>query len=523
MFTLAQQRLSRLINSGHSALLKQCIVGLEKESLRVTHDGHLAQTAHPVALGSALTHPYITTDYSEALLEFITPPRNNIAELLQFLHETHLFTYTKIGDEMLWTTSMPCVVSGEQQIPIARYGSSNQGMMKTIYRRGLGHRYGRPMQIIAGAHFNFSFADAFWPCYQASEKATQPLQEFISSSYFSLIRNVRRYSWLILYLFGASPAVCKSFLQGRESGLDEFDSHTLFGPYATSLRMGDIGYTNELAADMGVSACYNSLPSYVESLITATTTSYPAYEKIGVVTNGEYRQLNTNILQIENEYYSSIRPKQLLQENEKPARALQRRGVKYVELRALDINMREPLGINESQLRFLHAFMAFCQLDDSPTIDSDECREIDANFKRVAHEGRKPGLQLAQNGRTRDLKRWGLELCAAMQGICEVLDSDEPGTPYQDTLAQQQALFRDAGLTPSAIMLDEMRTNNEAFFHYGLRLSQQHRNHFAAQTLSAASRGYFEDEARRSLQHQQRIEADDEVPFATHLQRYFNG
>ncbi|MBA1330237.1 glutamate--cysteine ligase, partial [Candidatus Endoriftia persephone str. Guaymas] len=176
----------------------------------------IAQSAHPEALGAPLTHPYITTDYSEALTEFITPPLQQRDAVLEFLRDAQKFVYDRLeGDEILWATSMPCVVEGGCTIPIARYGSSNAGLMKTVYRRGLGHRYGRVMQVIAGVHFNYSLPEAFWPGYQTLEGGKGDLQGFISEAYFGLIRNLQRFGWLVPYLFGASPAICKSFLGGR--------------------------------------------------------------------------------------------------------------------------------------------------------------------------------------------------------------------------------------------------------------------------------------------------------------------
>ena len=254
MYQSVENRLRRLDNAGVAALLKGGVIGLEKESLRVSPDGGIAQTPHPRALGSALTHPYITTDYSEALLELITPPMDDGLQALDFLQDLHKFVYDNLEDEILWATSMPCVLEGGANIPIARYGDSNVGMMKTVYRRGLGHRYGRVMQVIAGVHFNFSVGQAFWPAHQELERARGSRRDFVDAAYLGQTRNLQRYGWLIPYLFGASPAVCKSFLGGRPTTLKEFDRSTYYEPYATSLRMGDIGYTNSKEKGVGIKA-----------------------------------------------------------------------------------------------------------------------------------------------------------------------------------------------------------------------------------------------------------------------------
>ena len=385
LYQLAEQRLKALFNSSDKSTLRDSLIGLEKETLRVNPQGGLAQTPHPSVLGSALTNPHITTDYSEALLEIVTPPSKDMSEVLDFLSDTQRFIYTHLSDELLWATSMPCVVAGETSIPIAKYGSSNAGLMKTIYRRGLGLRYGRVMQVIAGVHFNFSFADDFWPVFFDISNQNGNFQELKSENYFALIRNLQRFGWLIPYLFGASPAVCKSFLQGKETTLQEFNETTYYEPYATSLRMGDIGYQNNKESEVGVEANYTSLQDYISSLQHAIETPCPEYEKLGVEIAGKYQQLSANILQIENEYYSTVRPKQITHKYEKPIEALRERGVSYVELRSLDVNASHPLGINEEQLYFLQVLMLFCLCHESPAINESEKIEIDDNEMLTAH------------------------------------------------------------------------------------------------------------------------------------------
>ncbi len=349
-----------MTRDGDPRLLGRGLVGLEKETLRVAPGGGIARTPHPAVLGSALTHPWITTDYSEALLELITPPCEDYRQALDFLSDLHSFVYRKLADELLWVTSMPCVLAGEEQVPIAEYGSSNAGRMKHVYRVGLGHRYGRVMQVIAGVHFNYSLSDAFWSMYQdLAGDPDRELRRFRDTQYMGLIRNLQRVGWLIPYLFGASPAVCKSFFVGRQSRLQSFDEGTFYEPHATSLRMGDIGYQNRREQGVGVKACYDTLGAYINSLAHAIDTPAPLWEAIGVKLDGEYRQLNANILQIENEYYSSVRPKQLLEGLEKPILALRRRGIRYLELRSLDVNAYHPLGVDDTQVRFIEALMLY--------------------------------------------------------------------------------------------------------------------------------------------------------------------
>jgi glutamate--cysteine ligase len=520
--TSATEKLSRLVSEHQQVLLKGGLVGLEKESLRVGADGVIAQTPHPVALGSALQHPWVTTDYSEALLELITPPLDSPQAALTFLEKLQQFVYQRLDNELLWSASMPCVVQGEAGIPIAQYGSSNIGQMKTVYRRGLGHRYGKIMQVIAGVHYNYSFPEPLWTAYQAQEQDTRPLQAFMSDHYFRTIRNLQRFGWLVPYLFGASPAVCKSFLEGTPTRLQPYNENSYYSPHATSLRMCDIGYQNSREDELGFKADYDSLESYVTSLRRAISTPCPRHAEIGVKVDGEYRQLNANMLQIENEYYSSVRPKQVPGEYEQPTHALARRGVRYVELRSLDINPFDPHGIDITQCRFLETFMAFCLLQDSPAISPVERREIDINLDAVCYRGREPGLTLQRNGQTLTLQQWAGELCEAMQPFATALDDGEEGTPYQDALQAQLKAVADPEQTCSARVLNEMRENGEGYFHFAQRMSLQHQRYFLGLQEDAARSAQFVEDVTRSLADQRAVEAADTLSFDDFLAWYFS-
>ena len=301
-------------------VLKGLRRGIEKESLRVRPDGTLATTPHPARLGSALTHPHITTDFSESQLELITGVHASADGCLEELTEIHQFVYRAIGNEVLWCASMPCSLPADDAIPIGRYGSSNVGRAKSVYRMGSRHRYGRRMQTISGH-----------PLQLLAARTTRS-----NEAYFALIRNFRRHSWLLLYLFGASPAVCSSFVAGRAHELERLSEDTLYLPHATSLRMGRLGYQSDAQSSLAVS--YNNLESYAASLQEALTKPYPPYEAIGIRDGDDYRQLATSLLQIENEFYGTIRPKRVIRPGERPLHALRERGVEYVEVRLMDLD-----------------------------------------------------------------------------------------------------------------------------------------------------------------------------------------
>jgi glutamate--cysteine ligase len=520
MFGLLHTRLSRLVERGGDSVLQGGAIGVEKESLRVSPDGSISPRPHPQSLGSALTHPWITTDFSESLLELVTPPFRHSWETLQFLCDLHQFVYQRIDEEMLWATSMPCAISGDESIPIARYGSSNSGRMKHVYRRGLGYRYGRIMQAIAGVHFNYSLPDRFWPLYQETEGVAGSPRAFQDRAYFDLLRNYRRFGWIVLYLFGASPAVCKSFLRGRDSRLAEWDHWTAYGPDSTTLRMSDVGYRN--ANQAGINVSMNSLDEYVDGLDRAIRTSFPPYEAIGVQGEGEWRQLNTNMLQIENEYYGFIRPKQPARSGERPARALKSRGVAYVEVRSLDVSPLDPAGVSQNEMRFLEAFLIFCLLAESPPMDADEARGSDLNHVSVALKGRAPDLELGIGGRTRTVRQWGREIVENLEPVCRLLDADQPEPSYQASLELQMEKLADPSLTPSARLLDTMSEREVSFFEFALDLSDNYRSYFLQLPQIPAERlDRFETEVVASHQRQREIEEADDIPFEEFLGKYY--
>lgn len=515
--------LLKLQDSGHQQLICGGLKGIEKESLRINKAGLIAQTDHPYGLGSALTHPFITTDYSEALIELITPPFADITDTLDYLHNIHLFVYQHLNDEMLLGASMPCGISGDESIRIAEYGTSNIGRMKHVYRHGLWHRYGRTMQAIAGIHFNYSVPERLWPVLHSLTNSPVSLEEFTSASYFGLVRNFQRIGWLILYLFGASPAICKSFFNSRpelRAQFEEFDGHTLYYPYATSLRMSDIGYKSKNQASLNID--YNSLGGYVNSLCKAITTPYPEYEKIGVVVNGQYQQLNANILQIENEFYSTIRPKQITESCEKPTRALKLRGVRYIEMRSLDLDLFNPLGIDLDKALFIEALLLTCLLTDSPEISGHDHQVNNANQLTVAHAGRKPQLELQKNTQTIRLQEWANDILASMSPVCAVLDQDDSNKPYSAALQKQQALVDNPDLTASARMLASMRELSQPFAGFALNKSAEHARYFNNDKLDDTQTLQFSEMAQQSHNKQREIESQPQRPFDEFLNRYFS-
>lgn len=504
--------------------------GIEKESLRITPDGRLSQSTHPHKLGSALTNPNITTDYSEALLELITEPHQSIDSVLKQLTDTHQFVYQNIDHELLWVNSMPCIIGGDLNIPIAQYGSSNVGRMKTIYRHGLWHRYGRMMQAIAGIHFNFSFPIAFWKHYQEIQENNDPLQDFISENYFKLIRNFQRFAWLPVYLFGASPAVCATFLKDREHSLKAFHgSNTFHLPDATSLRMSDLGYQNDAQADLAV--CYNSLDTYVACLNQAIKTPHPAYESIGVKKDNEYMQLNANLLQIENEYYGNIRPKRTAKANERPTQALSRGGVEYIEVRCLDLDPFSPIGISENTVKFFDAFLLFCLLEPNPGITPDILKESESNLESVVYQGRSKDLQIIQSsGQKVSLKESATGLLNKIGESAELFDSSisssdsssASGDSYASVIHEQLQKVKSPELTPSAKILNTLEEENCSFFEFALEQAKSHKHYFKSLESDPETTEALTKAAEQSHIDQKTIEQEDQKDFEEFIDDYFS-
>ncbi|WP_407313390.1 glutamate--cysteine ligase [Pseudomonas sp. nanlin1] len=518
MSELLNRRLNLLGEPANQALLAQCLHGIERECLRVNADGRLAQTPHPEALGSALTNEQITTDYSESLLEFITPALTDPAKTLQSLESIHRFVYTRLGDEYLWSPSMPCPLPAEEDIPLAYYGTSNIGKLKYVYRQGLSLRYGRTMQCIAGIHYNFSLPEKLWPLLKAADGFVGTDRDYQSSAYIALIRNFRRYSWLLMYLFGASPALDAGFLRGRAHQLEQFDPQTLYLPYATSLRMSDLGYQSN--AQAGLTPCYNDLASYTDSLREAVATPYGPYVEVGTHKDGEWVQLNTNILQIENEYYSNIRPKRVTYTGERPIQALMARGVQYVEVRCLDINPFLPTGIDLTEARFIDAFLLLCALDESPQLGGSECASCTQNFLSVVKEGRRPDLHLMRDGQSVELKQWAAELLDRIAPLAQLLDQGLGGEQHAQALAAQRAKVQDASLTPSAQVLAQMREHQEGFADFSMRMSREHAAYFREQALPPQELAEFEEKARASLVEQTELEQNEVGDFDVFVGAY---
>jgi glutamate--cysteine ligase len=509
--------------------------GLEKESLRVSPSSFLAQTPHPRSLGASLTHPHITTDYSEALLEFMSTPWTSIRALLSEMHDIEAFTHHCLAQqqEQLWAVSMPCQLpDNATDIPIAQYGSAYVGRIKHIYRQGLGLRYGRKMQTIAGIHYNFSFPDSFWATYQTSKE--KPLSDFISAQYFHLMRNALRWRWLLPLWLGASPALDQSFFADASAkmhtlvpGLTAIKTpndpgNTWISPYATSLRLSPLGYSNtQSPVQHGVS--YNGLPDFIADLHKAVTTISPRFAAFGISADGQhYQQLNNTLLQIENEFYGIIRPKRSLQPPERLLHALKQRGVGYIELRAIDLNPFEPHGISKSSLYLLDIFLATCLLLESPPLSRDAETRSAEDYQQVVIQGRKKGLTLPENnqGKRDTLPQRAAPFLEAMQQVAAEFDLCLKTTDYTAAVHIAATQVEQPDTTLSAKVFEAYAAHRNNHLSFGQHYSKAHADYFKQHPPSAQQQAAFEQMASISLNKQQQLNAQTQPPFADYLAHY---
>ncbi len=485
--------------------------GIEKESLRVSKSGQLSQLRHPEALGSALTHGNITTDFSESQLELITDTHSKVDDCLSQLREIHQFVSRNVSSELLWCSSMPCMLPQDQDIPIAQFGASNIATAKTVYRRGLAVRYGAKMQTISGIHYNFSISNETWSRIYGKSNDRNELITIKNQHYFSLIRNFRKNAWLLLYLFGASPAVCDCFVKGRVHHLKKMSNGTRYLPHATSLRMGPLGYQSD--AQSAISVSYNNLKSYAQSLYDALTQPYPPYAAIGLSNQGQPLQLSDALLQIENEFYGTIRPKQPIQFGERPLLALNKRGVEYVEVRCVDLDPYEEIGINKETIAFIDTFLLFCLMSKSSTDSIEEDRSNSENQYLIAERGRDPNLKLKRDKSYLSVKDWGQDILEACQPFALKLDEANKTNDHTQSLSNALKRIQNSDKTPSARVLQDVEAHNGSYFDFIMELSSKYTDKLKTDTLSDTTLNEYLGNAKSSIVRQHNIECEEQLEF----------
>lgn len=496
--------------------------GIEKENLRVNKKGELATSSHPSALGSSLCHQEITTDFSESLVEVITPPRAKPSQSLADLKSITAFVNHAIKDELLWPYSMPPEIQTVEDIILAQYGVSNAAKLKTLYRKGLAYRYGKIMQIIAGIHYNISLPIPFLLALKQIEKSQEDDQTYISSCYMHLVRQFYAYYWILPYLFGTSPACMKtSLMHDVDFKLDALDKQSVYAPFATSLRLSQLGYHNKHEDQLNIS--YESIDQYARSLLKATQKSIPDYARIGVKGKEGYRQISDAVLQIENEYYIPIRPKRVIKCGERSSSALLTSGVEYIEIRAIDLNPLKPTGIGLKDMAFLEVFAVFCAIQ--PEFDQTRfkkyCNKSRENFIRVATRGRDPALSLVHRGKEVPFYDHAKALFKKLGVVARLMDSSINTPRYEKALKHQETKIEDVTETPSAMMLSKYNASGLTMTDFIMQLAQENNQALNKNELTPAQMEEFTAKAIRSIQKQRMQEEKDTLSFDAYLANYF--
>lgn len=487
-------------------------IGFEKETLRVSGT-QISQSDHPKKLGSSLCNKYITTDFSEAQLEIITPPLSDKEASLIFLENIHHFVSNNLDNEMLWPFSIPPPFKKDEEILIAKYGRSNLGQLKEVYRIGLSHRYGRAMQAISGFHYNYSLPVEIW----SSSLFKNTSLEIRSSMYFNMLRNIYRINWLILYLFGSSPILTKNFVNKEErKNFSRIDDQTYFLPYATSLRMSDLGYQN--LSRVNIDPSLNKLSDYIADLRSATNTHSNEFAKINK--NDQLRQLSPNILQIDEEYYAVARPKNNKPSDKRTTDKLTQEGVNYIELRSLDLNPFSRVGIDPETLNFLEVFMIYCFLSPSKRMSSNELNIIKNNDLLVSRRGREPGLKLIKDQESITLKEWGKLILDGMISVAELLNNND--YEYTAAIDSFKNKIEDSSQTLSALFLKKIQTDQISFIDLGTSIAKKNKIYYSK--LMKDRNIHFDllsKEANDSLKEKLQIENNDSQSFEDYLNNYF--
>lgn len=424
--------------------------GIEREGLRVDSNLNLSKKDHPKELGDKFTDDYITTDFAESQLEIITPAFETIDKSVNFLKQLHKKISRSLNNEYLWPFSMPSALPSDEEIIIAKFGSTPEALEKEVYRKGLALRSGKMSQMISGIHYNFSFSEELWEFFYKENSHKMTMQEFKNDRLLELKKSLTNWSWLIVYFTGASPVKDSSYKCSR------IDSMKINN--TTSIRMSRCGYRNTAPVNIN----YDSFDSYTKSIKIATETQHPEYTSLGIYDKGgEKQQMNDNILQIANEYYFPIRIKP------KPGKGsfldgLIDRGAEYLELRMIDVNPFHAEGVDTKALKIIHLIIVCCFLD-LPEIGKPIQMDLSA-IKKLEKIAIKGGTKLSDNDR---LKVENLFL--KLTEISEYFPQE-----YSDALTHYKESLSNTKLLPWAKI--RKGTENKDFLSYGKELIEDNLN-----------------------------------------------
>ncbi len=397
--------------------------GIEKEGLRTDLEQKLALTDHPEKLGSRLYHPYIQTDFSESQPELVTPARPSLTEAFQWLEGLHdVLLRSMAEDEYFWPYSMPNLLPEEDEIPIIRLNDPDS----IAYREMLSERYGKKKQMISGIHFNFSFSDDFIHTIFKLQDEFSDLVAFKNDLYIKLSGNFLKYEWILLYLFGASPYAADDFYDSKSARHLEKPTD-----YVRSLRNSSFGYHNHEE----VVVSYDSVEQYIEDIEQFVATDHLSEER---------------------EFYGNAR----LRGPGSKLRDMLETGVQYVEIRSVDINPLDRVGLSYEQGEFYHLFfMLMVWLESEATTP-----EILDGQRRNLHTADESPFEVSQ------YQEDGLAFLEKMEEMVTTLSL---GSDYEDLVQKAKAKFEQPETTLAARVSNAI--DEEGYLELGRQLGLEYK------------------------------------------------
>lgn len=441
-------------------------VGLERETLRVDEEGHLANTDHPSIFGDKLANPYISVDYSEQQIEVITPALNKGSEAYTYVQALRdivdLEAHKK--SELLWPNSMPCPMPKDDEISIAQYSDTPAGHEARAYREFLAEKYGKAQQMMSGVHYNFSFPQSLLEALYESENRSLSYREFVDECYLKVVRQYLRYAWVVVYLTGASSAFHCSVLRASCKGFTDLAIERLEGDEAvltegTSCRNARFGYRN-------------------------ATPLYPDYSSLQAYCASIANFVNRGDLSEPKELYASMRLKGSNPAN--PMEALRSTGVAYLELRAIDVNPLFSAGVDPKDLAFLELFVLYLLLSEEQPLPTDWQIEAERNALLAAEAGRQPNLCLQRAEECIPLVQWADEILDGIDSTACALGLDDS----REVIETMRMRFQDPSQT-HAYKVAEL-AKREGFLRSQLALARQYQEQAYGRRWLLAGFEHFE-------------------------------
>ena len=284
--------------------------------------------------------------------------------------------------------------------------------------------------------------------------------------------------------------------------------------------MGDLGYISQAQDSLNIS--YNSIDQYTLDLKNALKTSYKDYKKLGEFKDDQRIQLNDSIIQIENEYYSTIRPKGVCPTGERPINVLNNEGIDYLELRCIDLNPKAFVGISEEQIYFLDLLILFCFLSDSPSITESESNELFRTHKTIVNEGRSSEASITTLKGKMSIREEAVRILDGMQEIAEFMSEEvsQGDSKWTDTLTHQKEVINSLDKSLSGSLLEEIKSKNLNLQEYGMKMSLIHKEHM--DNLATDDEYFFTTTSQDSLETAKKIEESNQENFEDYLKDFLN-